>query len=79
VWIAAWDGGRVNRFTPDGALDRLVALPASQITSCAFAGPNLDRLFVTSAAMGRENEPLAGALFEIDAGVGGLPPGQFGG
>jgi sugar lactone lactonase YvrE len=79
VWIAAWDGGRVNRFTPDGALDRFVALPASQITSCAFAGPNLDRLFVTSAAMGREDEPLAGALFEIDAGVDGLPPGQFGG
>ena len=79
VWIAAWDGGRVNRFTPDGALDRFVALPASQITSCAFAGPNLDRLFITSAAMGRDDEPLAGALFEIDAGVRGLPPAQFGG
>jgi sugar lactone lactonase YvrE len=78
IWIAAWDGGRVNRFTPDGQLDRVIALPASQITSCAFAGPNLDRLFVTSAAMGRDDEPLAGALFEIDAGVRGLPPGQFG-
>jgi D-xylonolactonase len=77
IWIAAWDGGRVNRFTPDGQLDRFIALPASQITSCAFAGPNLDRLFVTSAAMG-DDEPLAGALFEIDAGVRGLPPGQFG-
>lgn len=79
VWIAAWDGGRVNRFTPDGALDRFIALPASQITSCAFAGPELDRLFVTSAAMGRDDEPHGGALFEVDAGVRGLPPGQFGG
>lgn len=79
VWIAAWDGGRVNRFTPDGRLDRFVALPASQITSCAFAGQDLDRLFVTSAAIGREDEPLAGALFEVEAGVRGLPPGQFGG
>ena len=79
IWIAAWDGGRVNRFTPEGLLDRFIALPAAQITSCAFAGPDLDRLFVTSAAMGREDEPLAGALFEIDAGVRGLPPGQFGG
>jgi xylono-1,5-lactonase len=79
VWIAAWGGGRVNRFSPEGMLDRFIALPASQITSCAFAGPDLDRLFVTSAAMGREDEPLAGALFEIDAGVHGLLPGQFGG
>jgi sugar lactone lactonase YvrE len=79
IWIAAWDGGRINRFTPDGQLDRFIALPASQITSCAFAGPDLDRLFVTSAAMGRQDQPLAGALFEVDAGVRGLPPGQFGG
>jgi sugar lactone lactonase YvrE len=79
IWIAAWGGGRINRFTPDGALDRFIALPASQITSCAFAGPDLDRLFVTSAAAGREDEPHAGALFEVDAGVRGLPPGQFGG
>jgi D-xylonolactonase len=79
VWIAAWDGGRINRFTPEGKLDRFIALPASQITSCGFAGPELDRLFVTSAAMGRDNEPHAGALFEVDAGVRGLPPGQFGG
>ncbi len=79
VWIAAWDGGRVNRFTPDGVLDSFIALPASQITSCAFAGPDLDRMFVTSAAMGRGDEALAGALFEVDPGVRGLPPGQFGG
>ena len=79
VWIAAWDGGRISRFTPEGRLDRFIALPAAQITSCAFAGPDLDRLFVTSAAMGRDDEPHAGALFEVDAGVRGLPPGQFGG
>jgi sugar lactone lactonase YvrE len=79
VWVAAWDGGRIIRFAPDGRLDRAIALPASQITSCAFAGPNLDRLFVTSAAMGREDEALAGSLFEVDAGVSGLPAGQFGG
>lgn len=79
IWIAAWAGGRINRFTPDGVLDRFIALPASQITSCTFAGPDLDRMFVTSAAMGREEESHAGALFEVDAGVRGLPPGQFGG
>ncbi|MEJ0058831.1 MAG: SMP-30/gluconolactonase/LRE family protein [Terricaulis sp.] len=38
IWIAHWDGARVSRFTPDGALDRSIALPTSRITSCAFAG-----------------------------------------
>jgi xylono-1,5-lactonase len=80
VWVAHWGGARVSRFTPDGKLDRAVALPVSQITSCVFAGPALDRMFVTSAAIGREaDEPLAGALFEIDPGVRGAPAFAFGG
>lgn len=79
LWIAHWGGGRISRFTPDGALDRSVALPASQITNVCFAGEGLDRMFVTSAATGVEHEPQAGALFEVDAGVRGLPPGRFGG
>jgi sugar lactone lactonase YvrE len=79
VWIAHWGGGRVSRFTPDGVLDRAVPLPASQITSCVFAGPGLDRMFVTSAAVDRPDEALAGALFEIDTGTKGLAPNLFGG
>ena len=81
LWVAHWGGGRLSRFDPDGALDRTIALPASQITSCAFAGPQLDRLFVTSARMDQDHEPLAGALFEVEveAGACGLPPGMFAG
>lgn len=78
VWIAHWGGARVTRFDPDGKAVRAIALPASQITSCAFAGPNLDRMFVTSAAGGREDEELAGALFEIDPGVRGARQCLFG-
>ncbi|HVZ98854.1 MAG TPA: SMP-30/gluconolactonase/LRE family protein [Caulobacterales bacterium] len=79
VWVAHWGGARVSRFTPDGALDRAVPLPASRITSCVFAGDNLDRMFVTSARTGRENEDLAGGLFEIDPGVRGAPQYAFAG
>jgi D-xylonolactonase len=82
VWIAHWGGSRVSRFSPDGKLERAIRLPASQITNVTFAGPNLDRMFVTSAADGldRSKEPLAGSLFEVDAGgVRGLPPGLFAG
>ena len=78
LWVAHWGGGRVSRFTADGRLDRAIALPASQITSCTFAGANLDRMFVTSAADGVD-EPHAGKLFEIDPGCRGLPTLAFGG
>jgi sugar lactone lactonase YvrE len=79
IWIAHWGGSRVSRFTPDGRLDRSIALPASQITSCAFGGAALDRMFVTSAAVGVETEPLAGALFEVDSGQRGIAPTLFAG
>ncbi len=79
LWIAHWGGGRVSRFTPNGALDRSIALPASQITNVCFAGEAYDRMFVTSAADGAEAEPHAGALFELDPGIRGLPPHLFGG
>lgn len=77
LWIAHWGGSRVSRFDPDGRIEREVRLPASQITSMAFAGEKLDRMFVTSAGDGVD-EPHGGALFEVDPGVRGLEPHRFG-
>lgn len=82
LWVAHWGGSRISRFRPDGRFDRAIALPVSQVTNCVFAGANLDRIFVTSAAIGlsdtqRFAEPLAGALFEIDPGCIGLPARQY--
>ncbi len=77
LWIAHWGGGCVSRFDADARVERRIALPASQITSMAFAGEAFDRLFVTSAADGVD-EPLAGSLFEVDPGVRGLAPHWFG-
>ncbi|OYD83542.1 SMP-30/gluconolactonase/LRE family protein [Azospirillum brasilense] len=79
LWVAHWSGGRVSRFRPDGTLDRVVRLPVSNVTSCAFGGPGLDQLFVTTAGQDAPaGEPLAGALFACTPGVVGLPPGRFG-
>jgi len=77
LWVAHWGGGCVSRFSPEGRRERSIALPASQITRPCFAGAGMDRMFVTSAAEG-VNEPLAGAVFEVDPGVRGLPPQRFG-
>lgn len=79
LWVAHWDGGRISRFDPQGDLISTHPLPASRITSCAFAGEHLDRLFVTSASEGKAHEPLAGALFELDVGVRGAAPRAFAG
>jgi len=84
LWVAHWVGWRYTRFTPGGEVDRVIEMPVAQVTSCAFGGADLDRLSVTSASVGldeedREEQPQAGGLFEIVPGVKGLPGGQFGG
>lgn len=76
LWVACWGGSCVRRFTPDGTHDRSIALPASQITSCTFAGESLDRMFVTSAGDGVD-EAEGGALFEVDPGCRGLPTHKY--
>ena len=79
VWVAHWGGARLSRFLPDGAFDRSIALPTSRPTSCVFAGDNLERMFVSSAAVGLDNEEFAGGLFEVDPGVRGAPAFSFAG
>jgi sugar lactone lactonase YvrE len=79
IWIAHWGGARLSRFFPDARLDRSITFPAANITSCAFVGPKLDRLFVTSAALSDEQNPEAGSLFEVDVDVCGLPARGFAG
>jgi len=83
VWIAQWGGARVCRYLPDGTLDAVVRLPVSQPSSCAFGGPNLSTLYITSARQDLSEEqladqPLAGALFSAELDVRGLPPARFG-
>ena len=70
-WICGNDAGFVHRFTPDGRLDRSIAIPTSKPAMCAFGGPGLDTLFVTSIRIG--DDPLSGATFAVRPGVTGLP------
>lgn len=84
VWVALWDGGAVHRYTPEGELDRVVELPVSHVTACAFGGPDLTDLYVTTASEGLGEEvlatqPLAGALFVVPGAGAGLPIARFAG
>jgi sugar lactone lactonase YvrE len=81
VWVALWNGGVVQRYTPEGALDEVIEVPAKKTTACAFGGPNLDHMFITTSREGLEpgTDPLAGSLFRAMPGVTGLPVREFAG
>ncbi|WP_028921146.1 SMP-30/gluconolactonase/LRE family protein [Pseudonocardia acaciae] len=49
VWSAVWGAGEVRRFAPDGIVDRVLPVPATQPTSVCLAGGTL---LVTSATVG---------------------------
>lgn len=84
VWVALWEGGSVHRYAPDGRLDRIIPVPASQTTKCAFGGPGLTDLYITTAWIGldagaRAEQPQAGSLFRVRPGVRGKKVHRFAG
>ena len=85
LWVAHYGGSCVSRWNPNTAqLLEKIDLPVTQVTACAFGGPNLDILFITSAAQELdaaelERQPLAGGLFSIKTPYQGVPSFRFGG
>jgi sugar lactone lactonase YvrE len=82
LWVAVYGAGRIHRYSPDGALRQVLAVPAKQTTSCAFAGPALRWLYVTTATEGwsdeqRRGEPAAGVVYRFDTDATGRPAAPF--
>ena len=82
LWNAQFNGGQLVRYAPDGRIDRVLHLPVKRPTCCAFGGPDLDLLYITTASQNMSEaemraEPLAGALLTIKVGVCGLPESRF--
>ena len=78
LWIAVWGGSRVECRSPAGELLAVVEVDAPQTSSCAFAGPDLDVLVITTAARDLSPADLArhpgsGRLFTARVGVAGRP------
>lgn len=84
LWLAHWGGWRVSRVDSSGTIRQVIRIPVAQVTSCAFGGPDLDVLFITSARTGLTaaalaDQPLAGGLFAVRVDATGLPADRFGG
>lgn len=83
LWIALWGGSSVVRYDPEtGKLLKRISVPAKNVTSCAFGGPNLDTLLITTASIGMTDEergkyPKAGAVFAAIPGVKGVKANFF--
>jgi L-arabinonolactonase len=82
VWSAQWLGGRIIELAPDGTQVRHIPVPAANVTSLAFGGPDYRTLMITSATDGLSAEmleryPQTGSVFEAEPGVTGLPEPLF--
>ncbi|GIH18605.1 gluconolactonase [Rugosimonospora africana] len=82
LWVAIWGGDRVLRLSPDGDVLGEIPMPVHQPSSCAFGGPGLDVLYITSAREGLDlsDDDPAGSVFAVTRpGAVGTPSTPFAG
>src|SRR5262249_39457783 len=73
LWNCRFDGSCVVCIAPDGRIEQVLEMPVRNITTCAFGGPDLATLFITTAAMmTTPSDRLAGSLFAYAADIPGL-------
>jgi len=83
LWVGLWNGNSVVRFDPQsGEVLQQIPVPAHNVTACAFGGPNLDALYITTSSLDMTPEeqkkyPKAGALFKTVPGVKGVESALF--
>lgn len=84
LWVGIWNGNCVAQFDPlTGQLLSRIEVPAHNVTACAFGGPHLDTLYITTASEDMTEEekasfPDAGSIFKAVPGVKGVKSPFFG-
>jgi len=77
-WICANDGGAILRFTPQGIVDRQIALPMKKPAMCSFGGPNYEWMLVTSInPTPGQNDEWAGKTILLKPGAQGIAETGF--
>jgi len=83
IWVGHWGGWGVVCYDPrTGKQLRKIDVPASQVTACAFGGPNLSTLYITTARYKLSeadlaDQPHAGSMFVVELDVHGVPSAKF--
>lgn len=75
LWLALWGGKSILHFNPNtGEIIDKVEIPALNVTSACFGGPNMDELFITTANLNTDKSeyPHCGGVFKIKPGVTGV-------
>jgi sugar lactone lactonase YvrE len=83
-WTAVNGDGKVERYSPDGSLLETVTVPAPNVTSVGFGGPDLATLFIATAREQMTEDDLraapgAGGVFAVTTRVHGFAPHTFAG
>jgi sugar lactone lactonase YvrE len=81
-WSAGISAGVLNRWSPDGRLDRSIPLPCSNPTAPCFGGADLKTIYVTSLrhdlpADVLAAKPLSGGIFAVQVDVPGVPISRY--
>lgn len=78
VWNCRFGGGCIVRVSPQGAVDRVIEMPVQNVTTCAFGGPDLKTLFVSTASIvSPRGDRLAGSLFSVRVDVPGMAENRY--
>lgn len=74
LWVAFCHGGKVVCYDPkQGQVVQQIDFPCIETTACAFGGPDLQDLYITTGLKPGLEEPLAGRLFVCRPGATGVP------
>ena len=85
LWVGMWGGAQLTRWDPhSGQLLEQIPVPAKNVSSCIFGGPDLDQLYITTARKGLDKAiladyPLTGGVFRLQTQVEGMPVFSFAG
>ncbi|MFT3663512.1 SMP-30/gluconolactonase/LRE family protein [Piscinibacter sp.] len=77
-WVAMFEGQRLLRLAPDGAILREITLPVRCATMPCFGGADLKTVYLTTARQNRPAaelaaQPWAGCVLAFEVDVPGLP------
>jgi sugar lactone lactonase YvrE len=81
-WSCGISAGVLNRWSPDGRLDRSIPLPCSNPTAPCFGGSDLKTIYITSLRHDLKPDvlaakPLSGGIFAVRVDVAGVPVARF--